>query len=157
MCKSMQHLKLYSLHIIQFTQKNENPKLIQGTLPYTNMLGKTLCTFTYIMQCTIKFIIYIIIYNSPFHTKNTIYAVQYGKQLLTWLRRLCIFRCNSATLVFSAPGWNLNGCLETRTLARQAATTELLVAGLAQWVRFVWNRWQEKSPQCAWPITYEKR
>ena len=76
-------MKLYSLHIIQFTQKNENPKLIQGTLPYTNMLGKTLCTFTYIMQCTIKFIIYIIIYNRPFHTKNTIYAVQYGKQLLT--------------------------------------------------------------------------
>ena len=30
-----------------------------------------------------------------------------------------------------------NGRLETRTVAAQAATTELLVAGLAQWVRFV--------------------
>jgi len=26
-------------------------------------------------------------------------------------------------------------------VAPQAATTELLVAGLAQWVHFVWNRW----------------
>jgi hypothetical protein len=32
---------------------------------------------------------------------------------------------------------------------------ELLVAGMAQWVRFVRNRWQEKSVMCAWPITYE--
>jgi hypothetical protein len=36
-------------HIIRFTQKNGNPKLTQGTSPYPNMLGKTLCTFTYIM------------------------------------------------------------------------------------------------------------
>ena len=56
-----------------------------------------------------------------------------------------------------APGWNLNGRLETKTVAPQAATTELLVAGLAQWVHFVCNRWQEKSPLCARPITYEKR
>ena len=35
--------------------------------------------------------------------------------------------------------------------------TELLVAGVAQWVRFVGNRWQEKSLMCAWPITYEAR
>ena len=34
---------------------------------------------------------------------------------------------------------------------------ELLVAGLAQWVRFVRNRWQVKSFLCAWPITYEAR
>jgi hypothetical protein len=35
--------------------------------------------------------------------------------------------------------------------------TKLLVAGVAQWVRFVGNRWQEKSHVCAWPITYEAR
>jgi hypothetical protein len=45
--------------------------------------------------------------------------------------------------------------LETGTVVPQAATTALLIAGLAQWVRFVYNRWQEKSLQCAWPITYE--
>jgi len=39
-------------HIIQFRQKNENPKLTQGTSPYPNMLGKALCTITYIMHCT---------------------------------------------------------------------------------------------------------
>jgi hypothetical protein len=39
-------------HVIQFTQKNEKPKLTQGTSPYRKMLGKTLCTFTYIMECT---------------------------------------------------------------------------------------------------------
>jgi len=39
----------------------------------------------------------------------------------------------------------------------QEATTALLVALLAQWVRFVSNRWQEKSLLCAWPITYEPR
>ena len=30
-----------------------------------------------------------------------------------------------------------------RTVAPQVATTALLVAGLAQWVRLVGNRWQE--------------
>ena len=39
-------------YIIQFTQKNKNLKLTQGTSPYRNMLGKTLCTLTYIMQRT---------------------------------------------------------------------------------------------------------
>ena len=34
---------------------------------------------------------------------------------------------------------------------------ELLVADVAQWVRFVENRWQEKSLMCAWPITNEAR
>jgi hypothetical protein len=38
----------------------------------------------------------------------------------------------------------LNGRLESRTAAPQAAKTELLVAGLAQWVLIVWNRWQEE-------------
>jgi len=42
-------------------------------------------------------------------------------------------------------------------VALQAATTALLVAGLARWVRFVLNRWQEKSLLCDWPITYESR
>jgi hypothetical protein len=28
---------------------------------------------------------------------------------------------------------------------------------VARWVRFVRNRWQEKSLLCAWPITYESR
>jgi len=41
----------------------------------------------------------------------------------------------------STPG-ETNGCLETRTVAPQAVTTELFVASLAQWVHFVWNRWQ---------------
>jgi len=43
----------------------------------------------------------------------------------------------------------INGRLETRIVAPQAATTAFLVAGLAQWVRFVRNRWQEKSLLCA--------
>jgi hypothetical protein len=30
-------------------------------------------------------------------------------------------------------------------IAPQATATELLVAGLAQWVYFVCDRWQEKS------------
>jgi hypothetical protein len=34
------------LHIIRFTQKNENPKLTQGTSLYPDLFGKTLCTFT---------------------------------------------------------------------------------------------------------------
>jgi hypothetical protein len=40
---------------------------------------------------------------------------------------------------------------------QEAATTELSVAGLAQWVRFVRNRWQEEALLCAWPITFESR
>ena len=32
-----------------------------------------------------------------------------------------------------------------RLVAPQAAATELLVAGLVQWVYFVRDRWQEKS------------
>jgi len=47
---------------------------------------------------------------------------------------------------------NLNGCPGTKTVGSQAAMTELLVAGMAQWVRFVWNRWQQK---CACPITFQ--
>ena len=44
----------------------------------------------------------------------------------------------------SAPRrWILNGRLETRTVAPQADKMALLVAGVAQWVRFAWNRWQE--------------
>jgi hypothetical protein len=49
------------------------------------------------------------------------------------------------------------GRLEARTMAPQAAMTKLLVAGLAEWVRFVRNRWQVKSLLCAWLITYESR
>ena len=44
---------------------------------------------------------------------------------------------------FQLGRWNLNGRLETRTVAPQAATTALLVAGLALWVCLVGNRWQE--------------
>ena len=68
---------------------------------------------------------------------------------------LSFFRRESGTHVH--PHWNINGRLETRTVALQAATTELLVAGLDQWVRFVWNRWQKRYLMCAWPITYEAR
>jgi len=52
---------------------------------------------------------------------------------------------------------NINRTLEKGTEALEAATTELLVAGVAEWVRFVRNRWQEKSLMCAWPIIYEAR
>jgi len=41
------------------------------------------------------------------------------------------------------------------TEAPQAATSELLVAGVTQWVRFIWNRWHENSLMCAWPIICE--
>jgi hypothetical protein len=41
--------------------------------------------------------------------------------------------------------------------APQAATTELLVGGLPQWVCFVLDRWQEKSFLCARPIKHESR
>ena len=37
----------------------------------------------------------------------------------------------------------------------QAAAKGLLVAGLAQWVCFVCDRWKEKYLMYAWPITYE--
>jgi hypothetical protein len=40
------------------------------------------------------------------------------------------------SVVSGHPG-ETNGRLETRTEAPQSATTELLVAGVAQWVRFV--------------------
>jgi len=48
------------------------------------------------------------------------------------------------TITSCSPQWNLNGRLETRTVAPHATTTELLVAGFVQWVRFIWNRWQRK-------------
>jgi len=42
-------------------------------------------------------------------------------------------------------------------VAPQAAATGLLVAGLAQWVYFVCDRWKEKSLLCAWSNTHEAR
>jgi len=39
----------------------------------------------------------------------------------------------------------------------QTAATELLVAGLAQWVCFVCDRWQKMSLLCAWQITSQMK
>ena len=44
-----------------------------------------------------------------------------------------------------APWRRYNGLQGTRRMAPQAAASKLLVAGFAQWVNFVCDRWQEKS------------
>jgi hypothetical protein len=75
--------------------------------------------------------------------------------------------CQAGGLIRRTARWNPNGHLETRTVAprvqpgdtqtdtwkqelwrHKRARTELLVAGLAQWVRIVSNRWQEKFLLC---------
>lgn len=53
--------------------------------------------------------------------------------------------------------WNLNWRLETINEAPQAATTEILVAGIAHWVRFLWKRWLGRYVVCASQIAYEAR
>jgi len=79
-----------------------------------------------------------------------------GKDFRTWFYSVeqrkalaCYLQHNSFCFPVGGkswtPWWNWNGSLETRTEAPQAATTELPVAGVTQWVRFMRNRWQEMS------------